>query len=452
MRYLPLSDTDRSEMLDTVGVASVDDLFVDVPKSAQQGVSFDLPSHASEMEVEKIMSSMAAKNISAGSVPFFLGAGAYKHHVPATVDHLIQRGEFLTAYTPYQPEISQGTLQCLFEFQTQVAQLTGMDVANASLYDGSTGCGEAVLMSRRVTRRKNAFLSGNLHGHYGDVAKTLTSFTDDNVESLSPTPHDAKADIDALMALVDKDTSCVVVQNPNVFGEVLDLTPLAEKLHENGALLVVVVTEVISLGAIKSPGEMGADIVVGEGQSIGNGLNFGGPYLGLFATRQKFLRQMPGRLCGETEDATGKRGYVLTLSTREQHIRREKATSNICTNSGLCALAFTIHMTLLGEAGFRALAKLNHKHTVDLKAALGKVSDVEVLSNSFFNELAVVLPQPATEVVEALAAKEILAGVPASRLFPNADGLDNILLMAATECVSESDIAALVTALWEVLS
>jgi glycine dehydrogenase subunit 1 len=452
MRYLPLSDIDRKNMLNTVGAASVDELFVDVPKSAQNIASLDLPNHASEMEVEKIMSSLAAKNISAGSVPFFLGAGAYKHHVPATVDHLIQRGEFLTAYTPYQPEISQGTLQCLFEFQTQVAQITGMDVANASLYDGSTGCGEAVLMSRRITKRKKAILSGNLHGHYGDVAKTLTSFTNDIVTSLAPNPHDTEADIAALMAAIDGETSCVVVQNPNVFGEIADLSPLAEKAHENGALLVVVVTEIVSLGAIKPPGEMGADIVVAEGQSIGNGLNFGGPYLGLFATREKFVRQMPGRLCGQTEDATGKRGFVLTLSTREQHIRREKATSNICTNSGLCALAFTIHMTLLGEAGLRKLANLNHKRTTDLKKALNSVSGVRVINNSFFNELSVILPKSATEVVEQLAAMNILAGVPAARLFPNEKNLDNILLLAATECVSEEDIASLVSGLKGVLS
>lgn len=452
MRYLPLSDTDRKAMLDTVGVPSVDDLFVDVPKKVPQNVDFDLPSHASEMEVEKTMSALAAKNISAGSVPFFLGAGAYKHHVPATVDHLIQRGEFLTAYTPYQPEISQGTLQCLFEFQTQVAQLTGMEVANASLYDGSTGCGEAVLMSRRVTRKKKALLSGNLHGQYGDVTKTLTRYTDDVVESLSPNPQNPQADIDALINAVDDETSCVVVQNPNVFGSILDLTPLAEKLHAHKALLVVVVTEVVSLGAIKSPGEMGADIVVAEGQSIGNGLNFGGPYLGLFASRQKYLRQMPGRLCGETKDASGKRGYVLTLSTREQHIRREKATSNICTNSGLCALAFTIHMTLLGEAGLRNLAQLNHKAAVDLKAALSGIAGVDVLNDSFFNELAIALPKPAAGVVDALAEKNILAGVPASRLFPNDKSLENILLLAATECVSEGDITALVSGLKGVLS
>lgn len=449
MRYLPLSDDDRKAMLNVVGAASVDELFVDVPKAAKQNISFDLPNHASEIEVERTMGRLAAKNMAAGSVPFFLGAGAYKHHVPATVDHLIQRGEFLTAYTPYQPEISQGTLQCLFEFQTQVAQLTGMEVANASLYDGSTGCGEAVLMSRRLTKRKKSILSGNLHGHYGDVVKTLTRFTDDQVVCLSPNPDNPQADLDALLSAVDAETACVVVQNPNVFGDVLNLAPLAEKLHAQGALLVVVVTEVMSLGAIKSPGEMGADIVVAEGQSIGNGLNYGGPYLGLFATREKFLRQMPGRLCGETADATGKRGFVLTLSTREQHIRREKATSNICTNSGLCALAFTIHMTLLGEKGLRELANINHAKTVQLYNALKGISGVEVITKSFFNEIAIRLPKPANDVVETLAKQNILCGVPASRLYPEEKSVENILLMAATECVNDADIATLVQALKE---
>ena len=244
--------------------------------------------------------------------PFFVGAGAYKHHVPATVDHIIQRGEFLTAYTPYQPEIAQGTLQVLFEFQTQVARLTGMEVANASMYDGSTAMTEAVFMARRVTRRRTARVSSGVHPHYVNVLKTLTQFTDDVVVTRTPdfTPDD---DLAALAAAVDGDTSCVVVQNPNVFGHVADLAPLAAACHAAGALLIVVVTEVVSLGLVRSPGEMGADIVVAEGQSIGNGLNFGGPYLGLFACREKHVRMMPGRLCGETVDADGRRGFVLTL-------------------------------------------------------------------------------------------------------------------------------------------
>ena len=445
MRYLPLSEGDRKDMLSTIGVEAVNDLFCDVPKDALLKAHVDLPQHAGEMEVERYFNALGAQNIAAGHVPFFVGAGAYKHHVPATVDHLIQRGEFLTAYTPYQPEISQGTLQVLFEFQTQVAQLTGMDVANASLYDGSTGTGEAILMAHRVTRKKKALMSGNLHPHYRDVVNTLTRFTDDDVISQPSTGADAATDLKNLEAAIDDQTSCVVVQNPNVFGELMDLRPLADKCHDNGALLVVVVTEVISLGAVMSPGEMGADIVVAEGQSIGNGLNFGGPYLGLFATRQKYVRQLPGRICGETVDADGKRGYVLTLSTREQHIRREKATSNICTNSGLCALAFSIHLTLLGEAGLRKLARLNHERTLKLRDALSGIAGVKVMNSSFFNELAIELPKAAEDVVNALAKKNVLAGVPASRLYTN--DYANTLLVAATEVVTDADIQAFVSAL-----
>ncbi len=449
MRYLPLTATDRQAMLDKIGVRHVDELFKDIPTDVLNP-EIDLPRFKSEMEVERYLSRMAAKNTAAGSVPFFVGAGAYKHHVPATVDHMIQRGEFLTAYTPYQPEIAQGTLQYIFEFQTQVAQLTGMDVANASMYDGSTGCSEAVMMARRVTRKKKAILAGSLHAHYASVVATTTQFTDDVIERLAPNPADPEAELQAAIDAIDADTSCVVFQNPGVFGSVLDLRPLAEKAHENKALLIVVVTEVMSLGLIESPGEMGADIVVGEGQSIGNGLNFGGPYLGLFATNQKFVRQMPGRLCGETVDADGKRGFVLTLSTREQHIRREKATSNICTNSGLCALAFTIHMTLLGEKGLRGVSLANHKAAVDLRDALKGVDGVEVLNGTFFNEFSVKLSKDAATVVDALADKGILAGVPASRLYPGA-GLDDVLILAATETVSADDISALVAGLKEVL-
>ncbi len=449
MRYLPLTAADRQSMLEKIGVRHIDDLFKDVPNDVLNP-EIDLPRHKAEMEVERHLSRMAAKNTSAGSVPFFIGAGAYKHHVPATVDHLIQRGEFLTAYTPYQPEIAQGTLQYIFEFQTQVAQLTGMDVANASMYDGSTATSEAVMMARRVTRKKKAILAGSLHAHYRAVVETTTQYTDDVIVAQAPNPADPEAELKAVIDAIDDETSCVVVQNPGVFGHVLDLTPVAEAAHAKKALLIVVVTEVMSLGLIKSPGEMGADIVVGEGQSIGNGLNFGGPYVGLFATNQKFVRQMPGRLCGETVDANGKRGFVLTLSTREQHIRREKATSNICTNSGLCALAFTIHMSLLGEKGLRGVAKVNHRNAIALKNALASVAGVEVLTNAFFNEIAVKLSKPAAGVVDALVGKDILAGVPASRLYPGA-GLDDVLILAATETVTADDIAALKGALEEVL-
>ncbi len=447
MRYLPLTDADRREMRAKIGIKSIDDLFAGVPKDKLLSELPNLPRAQSEMEVERALSTMAARNTPAGSVPFFVGAGAYKHHVPATVDHLIQRSEFLTSYTPYQPEITQGTLQVLFEFQTQVARLTGMDVANASMYDGSTGAAEAVLMAHRITRRKKAVISGNLHPHYADVIKTLSHHGSAEVAAQPAAPL---GDEDIAKA-IDAGTSCVVVQYPDVFGHVRDLQPIADAAHMAGALLIVVVTEIVALGALRSPGEMGADIVAAEGQSIGNGLNFGGPYVGLFATRDKFVRQMPGRLCGETVDAEGRRGFVLTLSTREQHIRREKATSNICTNSGLCALAFTIHMTLLGEAGLRRLAALNHAHACDLADRLAKIKSVTVLNDAFFNEFTIRVPGDAQAVLDKLADRNILGGVRASRLYGSGAGVDDLILVASTECNTEADRVAYANALKEAL-
>ncbi|MEL7486803.1 MAG: aminomethyl-transferring glycine dehydrogenase subunit GcvPA [Pseudomonadota bacterium] len=447
MRYLPLSDGDRLSMMQTVGVDAIDALFADVPADALNP-QINLPTRQSELAVERALGGMAAENRAAGAGPFFIGSGAYKHHVPATVDHIIQRSEFLTSYTPYQPEIAQGTLQYLFEFQTQVAALTGMEVANASMYDGSTACAEAALMAKRVTKRGKVVLSGGLHPHYASVTRMNSELVGDSVV-FAPAIPDQDED---LAALIDENTSCVIVQNPDAFGRVRDLTPVADAAHAAGALLIAVVTEIVSLGAIKSPGEMGADIVVGEGQSIGNSLNFGGPYVGLFATRQKYTRQMPGRLCGETTDAEGKRGFVLTLSTREQHIRRDKATSNICTNSGLCALAFTVHMTLLGEAGLRRMATLSHEAACRTADALDAIDGVDVLPKAFFNEFAVRLPANAADIVEALAQKGVLAGVPGGRLWPDEPALENILVVAATECVSEDDINAFAAALEEVVS
>lgn len=452
MRYLPLTDNDRQAMLATIGAASIDDLFVDVPAEAQlAGPIAGLPMHASEMVVERHFSALARQNMAASHHPFFLGAGAYKHHVPASVDHLIQRGEFLTAYTPYQPEIAQGTLQMLFEFQTQVARLLGCDVANASMYDGSTACWEAISMAGRVTKRSRAVLSDGLHPHYVSVAKSMAHFTGDALETAVPVLN-ADMGLDALAAQIDDSTSCVVVQYPDILGRIGDLTPLAEAAHAKGALLIAVVTEPVALGAIRSPGEMGADIVVGEGQSIGVGLQFGGPYVGLFAAKEKYLRQMPGRLCGQTVDAGGKRGFVLTLSTREQHIRREKATSNICTNSGLCALAFSIHMTLLGEKGLRDLAALNHGRACQLADRLAAVPGVRVINDNFFNEFAIELPVDARTVVHRLAARGVLGGVSLGRLYADQPQLARGLLVAVTEVVSDDDMDALVAGLTEILA
>jgi glycine dehydrogenase subunit 1 len=447
MRYLPHSDADRRAMLAKIGVGTIDELFADVPKGVLQRHPPGLPKAAGELEVERELGRMAGRNVPAGSVPFFVGAGAYRHHVPATVDHLIQRSEFLTSYTPYQPEITQGTLQVLFEFQTQVALLTGMDVANASMYDGSTACAEAVLMAHRVTRRNKAVLSGGLHPHYADVVRTLSHWGEHGLDVAPPDP----LGVEDIASRIDGTTSCVVVQYPSVFGSIRDLAPIAKAAQAKGALLVVVVTEVVALGALKAPGEMGADIVVAEGQSIGNGLMFGGPYVGLFATRDKYVRQMPGRLTGETVDAAGKRGFVLTLSTREQHIRREKATSNICTNSGLCALAFTIHLTLLGEAGLRRLAAINHANACDLAERLGGVKGVHVLTDAYFNEFTMRVPGHGADVIERLAARGVLGGVPVARLLPGDKSVEDLILVASTEINTDADRAAYAKALAEVL-
>ncbi len=447
MRYLPLTPEDRHEMLQRIGVRHIDDLFADIPEGKRQTELPALPSTKGEMEVERLMARMAGRNVAGSSVPFFVGCGAYKHHIPATVDHLIQRSEFLTSYTPYQPEIAQGTLHYLFEFQTQVAMLTGMEVANASMYDGSTAAAEAVLMAHRITRRRRAVLAGNLHPHYAQTIKTVCAFAEDAVVACAPDPEGT----DGLLAAITDETSCVVVQTPDVFGHLHDLRPLAQAAHEKGALLIAVFTEAVSLGLVESPGAMGADIVVGEGQSIGNALSFGGPYVGLFATRQKYVRQMPGRLAGETVDAEGRRGFVLTLSTREQHIRREKATSNICTNSGLCALAFSIHLTLLGDVGLRRLARANHAAAVTLADLLAAVQGVRVLNRTFFNEFTIRVPGDAAAVIDRMAARGVLGGVPYRRLDPSA-GLDDLVIVACTEVNTDADRAAYVKALKEALA
>ena len=392
MRYLPLSDADRSEMLRVVGAGSIDDLFRDVPEELGSRAR----SRACRCTPPKWRSSgtwraLSRKNMVAGDVPFFLGCGAYRHHVPASVDHIIQRGEFLTSYTPYQPEIAQGTLQMLFEFQTQVARLFGCEVANASMYDGSTAMWEAIVDGAPDHAAEQ-------DDHLVGRAPALRQRREDDGEVHRRRARDRASRADrrdrrrAADRGIDGETSAVVVQYPDILGRIADLTPIAEAAHAAGALLIAVVTEPVALGAIKSPGEMGADIVVGEGQSIGVGLQFGGPYVGLFACREKHVRQMPGRLAGETVDAEGKRGFVLTLSTREQHIRREKATSNICTSSVLCALAFTAHLTLLGEKGLRQLASLNHARACEAAERLSAIPGVELVNDSFFNEFTLKLP------------------------------------------------------------
>lgn len=426
MRYLPQTKNAREEMLKTIGVKSADDLFVHVPKQAFIKGKANLPDHKGELEVERLLSAYANQNKAAPDGPFFLGAGVYYHHVPASVDYIIQRSEFLTAYTPYQPEIAQGTLQAIFEYQTFIAQLTGQDIANASMYDGATACAEAALMAQRVTKKRKIAIGTALHPDYRAVLETYMSNFDD-VEVFEGKP--------------DESTACIIVQSPDFYGAPHKYDTWRKKCDETGALLVVVVNEIVSLGLLPAPKE--ADIVCGEAQSIGLPMSFGGPHLGFFACKEQFLRQMPGRLCGMTEDAQGRRGFVLTLSTREQHIRRDKATSNICTNQGLCALAFTVHMSLLGEDGFKRLALLNHEAAVKTAEAVTKIPGVKLLTESFFNEFTVELPKESSEVVKTLAEQGVIAGHACE---------GNKLVLAATEMTRDSDIEKLVSGLKEVLA
>ena len=425
MRYLPQTKNARAEMLSEIGVSSVDDLFVDIPKSAFVDGKVDLPDHMGELGVERKLGALAKQNMNAVDAPFFLGAGVYFHHVPASVDHIIQRSEFLTAYTPYQPEIAQGTLQVIFEYQTFIAQLTGQDIANASLYDGSTATTEAALMAMRITKRRKIAIGSELHPHYRGVLESYMKNLGD-VEIVDSAPDDA--------------TACVIVQSPDFFGQPQKYEAFRKQCDESGAMLIVVINEIVSLGMLSAP-DM-ADIVCGEAQSIGLPMSFGGPHLGFFACKQKYLRQMPGRLCGMTEDADGKRGFVLTLSTREQHIRRDKATSNICTNQGLCALAFTVHMSLLGEGGFKQLAHLNHEAACKLADALTELDGVQVVKDTFFNEFIIDLPKPAAQVVEDLATCGIIGGYALE---------GNKMLVCATEMTTEEDITELTYALAEIL-
>lgn len=425
MRYLPLTEKNRKDMLERIGVSDVDALFKDVPNEAFVDGLCNLPSHQSELDVERHLTSYANQNIPASTRPFFLGAGTYYHHVPALVDHIIQRSEFLTAYTPYQPEIAQGTLQMIFEYQTIIAQLTGQDIANASLYDGATSCAEAALMAMRLTKREKIAVGNALHPQYREVLGSYLG----NFEEASLFDGDP-----------DEDTAAVIIQSPDFYGAPHGYDALREKCDAVGAKLIVVINEIVSLGLLPAPTQ--ADIVCGEAQSIGLPMSYGGPHLGFFACKQEYLRQMPGRLCGETVDTQGKRSFVLTLSTREQHIRREKATSNICTNQGLCALAFTVHMALLGEDGFKTLAKINHERACKLADALKNIGNIKILNETFFNEFVIELPRPSKDVLKELTSKNVIAGY---------DLDDNQLLVTATEMTSDQDISALCDSLRAVL-
>ncbi|MCC7306128.1 MAG: aminomethyl-transferring glycine dehydrogenase subunit GcvPA [Acidobacteria bacterium] len=443
MRYIPNSPEERATMLESIGLSSAEDLFRSIPADVQLGRKLNITDPLAEPEVIAALEEMAARNTAAAK-PSFLGAGVYSHYSPTIVNHLLQRSEFFTSYTPYQPEISQGTLQYIFEFQTLICQLTGMEVANASMYDGSTAMAEAYLMAQRVTRRNKIVVADSVHPEYREVARTYTQHGDAEIITVA---FDEKTGRVADLSILDDKTAALVVQSPNFFGCIENLERLAKAAHDVGALLVVVVTEAISLGLLKSPGECGADIVVGEGQSFGIPMSFGGPHVGMFATREKFIRQMPGRLCGIAYDKNGNRGFTLTLSTREQHIRREKATSNICTNQGLIALAATIYMETMGKKGLQEVAEQNAQKAAYARKAVDSVDGYSIpFSAPTFNEFVVRGPKPAIEILEAVREKGIIGGLALSKYY---GAHDNDFLVCVTETSSRENIDRFVSALTE---
>lgn len=444
MRYIPNSPEERQEMLEEIGLSSADELFRSIPADVRLNRKLDVTEPLAENEVIGFMEDLAEQN-TASRKTSFLGAGVYSHFSPTVVDHLIQRSEFFTSYTPYQPEVTQGTLQYIFEFQTLVCQLTGMDVANASMYDGSTSMAEAFLMAQRVTRRDKVLVAETVHPEYLQVAKTYTQHGDLELNTIGFEENSGRVLANDLEKL-DKETAALVIQSPNFFGCIEELNDLADKAHEVGALLIVVVTEAISFGLLKSPGDCGADIVVAEGQSFGIPMSYGGPHVGLFACKQKYVRNMPGRLAGVAYDKDGNRGFVLTLATREQHIRREKATSNICTNQGLIALAATIYMETLGKKGLQEVAVQNAQKAA---YAAKKISEVEGFSVAFdspkFNEFVVSAPGSAKDLLAKLRNESnIIGGIELSKYY---DDRPNDFLVCATETNTKEQIDNLVAAL-----
>jgi glycine cleavage system P protein (glycine dehydrogenase) subunit 1 len=448
MSYLSLSDKDIKEMLARVGVGSVEDLFGCIPDAIRLKRPLDLPPARSELELVRAVEAIGAKNASAGRLSF-LGGGAYEHFIPTVVDYLSSRGEFVSPYTPYQPEVSQGTLQIIFEFQTLIGQLAGLDIANASLYDGSTGTAEAVLMAQRVTGRNKVIVARSIHPQFREVVRTYIKNLGVEAVEVGYGP-DGRIDEDALGRLLDDATAAVVYQSPNFFGVIEDVQALSEAAHGRKALSIAVVAEALSLGLLEAPGRLGADIVTGEAQSFGLPVSFGGPYLGFMACKKEFLRQMPGRIAGETVDKEGRRGFVLTLSTREQHIRRERATSNICTNQALCALRATIFMETLGKQGLRELAWQNAQKAAYATDRLAAVPGVKrKLTGPVFNEFALELPKPWPAVDAALKAKGLIGGYGLGAEYPE---LGNAVLVAVTELRTKDEIDRLARTLREVLS
>ncbi len=441
MRYLPKSPADREEMLREIGVGSIADLFATIPAEYQLTRDLKVPRQHSESEIVDCFREFAEKN--ATGYASFLGAGVYRHYKPVIIDSLVLRGEFLTSYTPYQPEISQGTLQAMFEFQTMICELTGMEIANASMYDGSTGAAEAMMMAVRVTGRDKAVVARTVHPEYREVIRTYAQHQEIPIAEVGYTAN-GRVDMAALDLGVTSQTACVMIQSPNFFGTIEDVAAIAEMAHAKGALLIVAIAEAVSLGVVKPPAE--ADIVAMEAQSFGVALSYGGPYCGVIACKEKFLRQMPGRIVGETKDMDGKRGYVLTLSTREQHIRREKATSNICTNQALVAMMVTIFLTVYGKQGLRELAEHNLAKAAYLKGALaGDGAKVLFEGAPRFHEFVLETPSGAAETNEALLAQKIIGGLPLERWYPELG--PNASLWCATEMTTRKQMDAAVDAL-----
>ncbi len=450
MSYIPHTESDRAAMLAEIGVETVGDLFLDVPESARYP-ELELPSPLSELEILAELRSMSEENADLDHHACFLGAGAYNHFAPSVVGHVIGRSEFYTAYTPYQPEISQGTLQAIFEYQSMVCALTGMDVANASHYDGATSLAEAALMAVSASRgkRRKILVSPTVHPEYRATLRTYTPGSDLTISNPS-TKLRADLQYPISNTQFDDNTACLIIQNPNFFGQLLpasELKQLAEAVHAAGALLIVN-TDPISLGLFTPPGEYGADIVVGEGQSLGNPLNFGGPYLGIFACREKYMRKMPGRLIGETVDTQGRRGFVLTLATREQHIRRERATSNICSNEALCALAAGAYLAAMGKSGLRKVAELCYHKAHYAAQGIAAISGFDLVGDKpFFKEFVVRCPKPPSQINQALLERGIIGGYDLGRDYPH---LENHMLLCVTEMNSRAEIDRLVETLREI--
>ncbi|MCD6319491.1 MAG: aminomethyl-transferring glycine dehydrogenase subunit GcvPA [Candidatus Desulfofervidaceae bacterium] len=438
MSYVPHTREEVKEMLKAIGVSSIEDLFADISEDLR-AKSFSLPEGKSEFEVKEHLERLSQKNNS--FLISFLGAGFYDHYIPAVVDALVSRSEFYTAYTPYQAECSQGILQTIYEYQTAICALTDMDVANASLYDGGTALFEALMMAFRITGRNKVIIDGGLNPLYQKMLFTYTANLP--LEIIKLPPQVGQVERETLYQHLDEKTVAVVLQNPNFFGTIDDYTDIVEQAHSVGALVIVSVYP-IALGLIKTPGEMGVDIVTGEGQSLGLPLSFGGPYLGFLACKKQFVRKMPGRVVGATVDKEGKRGFVLTLQTREQHIRRQKATSNICTNAALCALRALIFLSVLGKTGFIELAKLNYDKSEFAKTVLKKIPGVEVLNTPTFNEFTVRISEDANEVVRKMLTKRFVPGLPLGKFFKD---MNNYLLITVTEKRKKEEILRFAEAL-----